>query len=120
MFESTAPCRSHRRCAGYLDGDHLVVYLVDTVCKPIRALFGTTLKNAAWRSKPSWAIIPREDRAFGQGLLLGMARRIGATIIDVPGSHAAFITQSATIVDVIDRAARDVSQSAARATGSDR
>ena len=79
---------------------------------PIRmSVFGTKLSNAAWRSRPSWAIIAREDRAFGEGMLLGMARRIGATIVEIPGSHAAFMTQPAAISDVIHRAARHVSQS---------
>lgn len=78
---------------------------------PIRmSAFETRLNNAAWRSRPSWAIIPSEDRAFGEGMLLGMARRIGATIVEIPGSHAAFITQPAAIVDLVDRAARHVSQ----------
>lgn len=82
---------------------------------PIRmSAFATKLTSAAWRTKPSWAIIPNEDRAFGAGMLLGMARRIGATIIEIPGSHAAFITQPAAIVEVIDRAARRVSQPAAQ------
>jgi pimeloyl-ACP methyl ester carboxylesterase len=80
---------------------------------PIRmSVFATPLSHAAWRSKPSWAIIAREDRAFGDGMLLGMARRINATIVDIPGSHAAFITQPAAIADVIDRAARSASQAA--------
>ncbi|ODT87721.1 alpha/beta hydrolase [Phenylobacterium sp. SCN 70-31] len=78
---------------------------------PIRmSVFETRLTNAAWRSKPSWAIIPREDLAFGEGMLNGMARRIGATIIEIPGSHAAFVTQPAAVADVIDRAARHLSQ----------
>lgn len=82
---------------------------------PIRmSAFEARLKNAAWRTKPSWAIIAREDRAFGQGMLLGMARRIGATIVDIPGSHAAFITQPDAVVEVIERAARQVSQPAAK------
>jgi pimeloyl-ACP methyl ester carboxylesterase len=76
--------------------------------------FGTTLTNAAWRSRPSWAVIPTADRAFGAGMLLGMARRIGATIVEIPGSHAAFITQSAAIADVIDGAARRLSETANR------
>ncbi len=76
--------------------------------------FEASLKNAAWRAKPSWAIIAREDRAFGEDMLLGMARRIGATIVGIPGSHAALITQPAVIVDVIDRVARHLSQPAAR------
>lgn len=80
---------------------------------PIRlSAFETKLANAAWRSKPSWAIIPSEDRAFGEGMLRGMARRIGATIIEIPGSHAAYITQSARVADTIDRAARQASQPA--------
>jgi pimeloyl-ACP methyl ester carboxylesterase len=78
---------------------------------PIRmAAFETRLTQAAWRSKPSWAIIATEDRAFGEGMLHGMARRIGATIVEIPGSHAAFITRSAEIADVIDRAARETSR----------
>ena len=82
---------------------------------PIRmAVFGTKLSNAAWRSKPTWAIISGEDRAFGEGMLLGMARRIGATIVEIPGSHAAFITQPARIAEVIDRAARSISEPAAK------
>ena len=28
--------------------------------------FGTKLKNAAWRTKPSWAVIATEDKAFDQ------------------------------------------------------
>ncbi|MDQ8700641.1 alpha/beta hydrolase [Hyphomicrobium sp. LHD-15] len=74
--------------------------------------FEARLTHAAWRSKPSWAIVATEDRAFGEGMLHGMARRIGATITEIPGSHAAFITQPAAIADVIDRAARATSQPA--------
>lgn len=82
---------------------------------PIRmSAFETRLTNAAWRSRPSWAIIPREDLAFGEGMLLAMARRIGATIVEIPGSHAAFITQAGPIAEVIDGAARQISQSEAR------
>lgn len=80
---------------------------------PIRmSAFEARVTNAAWRAKPSWAIVPGEDRAFGQGMLLGMARRIGATIVDIPGSHAAFIAQAKPVADVIDRAATEVSKPA--------
>ncbi len=77
--------------------------------------FETRLTQAAWRSKPSWAVIAAEDKAFGEGMLLGMARRIGATIVEVPGSHAAFITQAGAVADVIDRAARETSAGSANA-----
>ena len=81
------------------------------------SVFGTRLENAAWRSRPSWAIIARDDRAFGAGMLLHMARRIGAEITEVPGSHAAFLTQPRAVADVIDRAAREASRVAAAAAG---
>lgn len=82
---------------------------------PIRlSAFETTLTNAAWREKLSWAVIPDQDLAFGEGMLLGMAQRAGATIVEIPGSHAAFITQSAAVAEVIDGAARSLSPTANR------
>ncbi|MEA9828691.1 alpha/beta hydrolase [Xanthomonas campestris pv. raphani] len=74
---------------------------------PIKmSAFGERLQHAAWTTKPSWAVIATEDKAFDQAMLLHMAKRIGADITTVPGSHALFITQSQTVSDVIDRAAR--------------
>jgi pimeloyl-ACP methyl ester carboxylesterase len=75
--------------------------------------FSVPLKNAAWRTRPSWAVIAAQDLAFGEGMLRGMAERIGAKIVDIPGSHAAFITQHGAVADVIDQAAREVAQAKA-------
>lgn len=69
--------------------------------------FGTKLKHAAWRSKPSWAVIATEDKAFDQAMLLHMAKRIGAKVTTVPASHAVFMTQPKVVADTIDRAARE-------------
>jgi pimeloyl-ACP methyl ester carboxylesterase len=71
------------------------------------SVFGTTVQNAAWRSKPSWAVIARDDRAFDQAMLQHMATRIGAAITTVSASHALFLTQPRVVSDVIDTAARD-------------
>ncbi|MEH6791099.1 alpha/beta fold hydrolase [Parasphingorhabdus sp.] len=87
-------------------------FLRDSQIPVNMAAFETRLTKAAWRTRPSWAIIPADDRAFGDGMLHGMARRIGATIVEVAGSHAAFITQAAAVADVIDGAARQISQPA--------
>jgi pimeloyl-ACP methyl ester carboxylesterase len=88
-------------------------FLRDSQLPIAMSAFETRLTQAAWRSKPSWAIIATEDRAFGDGMLRGMAERIGATIVEIPGSHAAFLTQPTAIADVIDRAARSVSETPA-------
>lgn len=68
--------------------------------------FGIKLKNAAWRTKPSWAVIARQDKAFDQRMLQDMAKRIGAKVTEVDASHALFLTQSGVIADVIDQAAK--------------
>ncbi|MCO8275467.1 alpha/beta hydrolase [Actinoplanes sp. TRM 88003] len=69
--------------------------------------FSAPVKNAAWRDKPSWAVIATEDKAFDQAMLQHMAKRIGAEITNVPGSHALFITQAGVVSDVIATAARN-------------
>lgn len=68
--------------------------------------FGTRLEHAAWRTKPSWAIIATGDKAFDQKMLFGMAKRIGATVTEVEASHAVFMTQPKAVADVIDQAAQ--------------
>lgn len=70
------------------------------------AAFGTRLQNAAWRSRPSWAVIATDDRAFEIGMLRAMAKKIGAKTIDVKASHAVFMTQPKAVADVIDQAAQ--------------
>ena len=67
------------------------------------SVFATAVTNAAWRTKPSLAVIAREDKAFGTGMLLHMARRMKADITEVPGSHALFMTQAKAVAEVIDR-----------------
>jgi hypothetical protein len=70
------------------------------------SVFGVAVKNAAWRDKPSWAVIATEDRAFDQAMLQHMASRIGARITNVPGSHALYISQADVVATVIADAAK--------------
>lgn len=76
-------------------------FLADSQVPVNMAVFGEAVTVAAWRNKPSWAVIASEDKAFDQAMLQHMASRIGADITTVPGSHALFITQAETIADVI-------------------
>ncbi|MFC3691607.1 alpha/beta fold hydrolase [Chenggangzhangella methanolivorans] len=75
--------------------------------------FETKLTQAAWRTRPSWAVIATDDKAFDQRMLHDMAKRIGAKVTTVPASHAVFMTQAKVVSDVIDEAAR-ASRSATR------
>jgi pimeloyl-ACP methyl ester carboxylesterase len=74
--------------------------------------FGVKLTNAAWRSKPSWAVIARQDKAFDQRMLQDMARRISAKVTEVDASHALFMTQPDVIADIVDEAAKSTSDAA--------
>jgi pimeloyl-ACP methyl ester carboxylesterase len=76
------------------------------------AVFSTPVKNAAWRDKPSWAVIATQDKAFDQAMLQHMAERIGATITNVPASHALYLTQAGVVSDVIATAARNAAGTA--------
>jgi pimeloyl-ACP methyl ester carboxylesterase len=69
--------------------------------------FAIPLENAAWQTKPSWAVIATEDRAFDLAMLRHMANRIGATITEVSASHAAFMTQPDVVADTIHDAAQN-------------
>lgn len=85
-------------------------FLRDTQVPINLSVFGTKLKNAAWRRKPSWAVIATDDKAFDQRMLEAMAKRIGASVTKVKASHAVYVTQPKVVSDVIDRAARDAAR----------
>jgi len=68
--------------------------------------FETRLENAAWRTRPSWAVIATQDKAFDQRMLRKMAERIGATVTEVDASHAVFMTQPKVVADTIAKAAQ--------------
>ena len=71
------------------------------------SVFAAAVSHAAWRDKPSWAVIGTEDNAFDQAMLQHMAQRTGATITTVPASHAVFATQAGVVADTIVAAAKN-------------
>ncbi|WP_439597313.1 alpha/beta fold hydrolase [Falsiroseomonas sp.] len=81
-------------------------FLRDSQVPIAMSAFGTRLTQAAWRSKPSWALIATDDKAFDLRMLRHMANRIGARVTEVPASHAVFYTQAQVTAGVIEAAAR--------------
>lgn len=86
-----------------------VAFLRDAQVPVNMAAFGETVGQAAWETKPCWAVIATEDRAFDQAMLRHMAERIGAVVTDVAASHALYLTQPDVVADAIDHAARSAS-----------
>jgi len=70
-----------------------------------RALLAGRTTQAAWRSKPSFYAVSTEDRTINPDLERFMARRMGATTIEVRSSHLSLISHPQEITDLILRAA---------------
>jgi pimeloyl-ACP methyl ester carboxylesterase len=70
-----------------------------------KALLAGKTTHAAWRSKPSFYAVSTEDRTIDPDLERFMARRMGATTIEVKASHLSLISHPDTIANLIREAA---------------
>lgn len=70
----------------------------------------TPVSKAAWRSKPSWAIISTADRTVHPDLERTMAKRAGSKTVEIDGSHVAFIAHPEQVARVIEQAAATAGQ----------
>jgi hypothetical protein len=66
--------------------------------------------TAAWHQKKSWALIATRDHNINPDLERNMARRAGSETIEVPGSHAVYISMPKDVVRLIERAAKASAQ----------
>jgi pimeloyl-ACP methyl ester carboxylesterase len=71
-----------------------------------KALLTGKTTHAAWRSKPSFYAVSTEDRTIDPDLERFMAKRMGATTIEVKASHLSLISHPQEIADLILQAAR--------------
>ena len=69
------------------------------------AVFGATVTTAAWKSKPSWAVIAGNDRAIPPELEKDEAAAIKATSITLPSNHLAMLSHPREVAEVIEQAA---------------
>ncbi|MGF6427363.1 alpha/beta fold hydrolase [Bradyrhizobium sp. Pha-3] len=74
-----------------------------------KQLLAGKTSHAAWRSKPSYYAVSTEDRTINPDLERFMAKRMGATTIEVKASHLALISQPDAIARLILDAARQSS-----------
>ena len=69
------------------------------------SVFGAIVTTAAWRSKPSWALIAGNDRAIPPELERDEAASIKATSVTVSSNHLAMLSQPRAVADLIEQAA---------------
>jgi pimeloyl-ACP methyl ester carboxylesterase len=70
----------------------------------VDALAGT-VSAAAWRTKPSWYLVAKDDRMIPPDAQRLMARRAGSTVSEISGSHAVYVSQPDAVASVIRKAA---------------
>ena len=64
----------------------------------------------AWKSKPSYYLVATEDRMIPPPAQKAMSERVGATVVEVAGSHAVYVSQPQAVADLIVKAARAVAK----------
>ena len=79
----------------------------------VNALSGT-ISEPAWRSKPSWYLLTMDDKMIPPAAQRLMAKRAGATVVEVKASHAIFVSQPQAVATLIEKAAKGVQATAAR------
>ncbi len=85
------------------DGEQRI--LIATQGQTAAADFGATVTTAAWKSKPSWAVIAGNDRAIPPELEKDEAVAIKATSITVPANHLVMLSHAREVAELIERAA---------------
>lgn len=73
----------------------------------VEALEGT-VGEPVWRHKPSWYLVAAEDRMIPPPAQRAMAQRAGATVVELHGSHAIYVSQPRATAALIAQAARDL------------
>jgi pimeloyl-ACP methyl ester carboxylesterase len=73
--------------------------------KPIAgAIFGESLKAAAWKTIPSWYVVSTQDNAINPDLERFMVKRIEAEAKEIKASHVSFISNPAEVAKVVEAA----------------
>ena len=79
----------------------------------VNALNGT-ISEPAWKTKPSWYLLTTEDKMIPPDAQRQMAKRAGATIVEVKGSHSTYVSQPQAVAKLIEKAAKGALPVAAR------
>jgi len=77
--------------------DSQVPWGVDAVGQPVT--------EPAWRSKPTWYLVVTDDHMIPPVAQRSMAERSEAKVMEVPGSHAIFVSHPELVTEIIKDAA---------------
>ena len=72
---------------------------------PAAAAFSTPITTAAWRTKPSWAVVAVHDHAINPELERWMTKRANSHTTEINASHTVYISHPVEVAKVIEQAA---------------
>ncbi|MFI5779079.1 alpha/beta fold hydrolase [Nocardia sp. NPDC051570] len=75
---------------------------------PAADLFDQKVEGTAWKSKPSWYIVAKNDRSVHPELERFCAKRMDASTYEADSSHVPMLSQPSLVIDVILTAAKSV------------
>ena len=65
----------------------------------------SVIGSPAWKIKPSWYMVTTEDRMIPPEAQRMMSKRMGATVVEVAGSHAVYVSRPEEVATFIEQAA---------------
>jgi pimeloyl-ACP methyl ester carboxylesterase len=71
---------------------------------------GGTIREPAWKSKPSWYLVSTEDKMIPPNAQRAMSKRAGSKVVEVKGSHAVYVSQPQAVASIIETAAKGVTR----------
>lgn len=72
--------------------------------------FVTPVTQAAWKTKPSYAIVATDDKSINPAIERTMYTRAGAMVTEIKGSHILYMSKAKEVAAVIEAAAKAVKQ----------
>lgn len=69
---------------------------------------GGAVTEASWKVKPSYYLVAKDDKMIPPAAQRFMAQRIKAEAVEVPGSHAVYVSQPKAVAALIEKAAKAI------------
>src|SRR5262249_3839425 len=90
-------------CGDLSEQEQKLVWATQGAPKP--DLFEAKVGGTAWKTKPSWYIVAKQDRTVPPDLERFFAKRMDATTLECDSSHVPMLSQPDFVLDVIRKAA---------------
>src|ERR1700744_4293158 len=68
------------------------------------------ITTPAWKSKPSWYLLTKDDHMIPAPLQATMSKRANATTVETAGSHAIYVSNPKVVAHIIEEAAKAASK----------